>query len=426
MKRVHVAFAAGAVALLSGICALAPAQAAEPFYKGKTVTLYVTSGTGGSVDLMARLGARHLGKHIPGNPTVIVKNKPGAGGVVGANFLFSQARKDGTELGSALMTVPFEPLFYGKRSVAKFDPLKFNYLGSPVKFIAVAVSWHTSPVKKWQDLLERELIVGSSGMGSSSTVDAFVMRSILGFKYKLILGYPSGSDIDLAMIRGETNGRATTAWAGITSRHPDWLTKKKVNLLYQMGLEKHPSVPSTVPLLINHVKDAEKLKVLKLKMAAYETGYPLFAPPGVPAKRVALLRKAYADTFKDPAFLKDAKRSRVEIGPITGKKVAAILKEAYGAPADIKAKLQAASVPPSQKPAKAKTVKINSKITKITKKGRGIAFMNGGKAANASLGKKTKISVGGKKAKRGALKAGMACDIEYFGEKGQAKTVKCK
>jgi tripartite-type tricarboxylate transporter receptor subunit TctC len=427
-KRIAGMLAAAGVAFagLALVGAQAPAAAQDASFKGKTVTIFITSGTGGSVDLMARLGARHLGKHLPGNPSVIAKNKGGAGGIFGANYIWEQAPKDGTEMGSSLNSIPFAPLFYGqKKSKASFDPLKFNWIASPVKFVAVSIAWHTSKIKKWQDLREHETIVGSSGLGSSSTVDGFVMNALMGFKYKVIIGYPSGSDIDLAMIRGETEGRVTTAWAGITSRYPQWLTDKQVTVLYQMGLEKYPGVPAEVPLIIDAVEDPKKKAALKLKMAAYDVGYPIYAPPGTPAPTVATLRKAYAGTYADKQLLAEAKKARVDIAPLTGEQVAKIVADAYAAPEDVKQMLRDAIAAP-QKLDKAKTAKVATTLTGTQKKGRVVAFSAKGKAQTAKVAKKTKITVGGKAAKPDALKAGMACDVDYYGDGGQAKTIACK
>lgn len=413
--------AAGALALAA--TGADTARAAD-FYKGRTLILFIGSGPGGSVDLMARLGARHIADHIPGHPTVVAKNKDGAGGVVAANDLYLTAPKDGTQIGTTLMTVPFEPLFYGERSISRFDPLKFEWIGSPAKFISISLAWHTSPIKKAEDLLTHEMVVGSAGAGSASTIDSFVMRNILGFKYKVIMGYPSGSDIDLAMERGETDGRASDAWAGITSRHMDWVTSGKIRILYQMGLTKHPGVPDDVPLGIDFAKNPTDRAVLKLKMASFEIGYPIFAPPGTPVDRVALLRKAFADTFKDPAYLADAKKAKVEVEPVSGEEVASILKEAYGAPADIKARLVAASKPPKEIE-KVKTLKVSSGISEVGPKGM-IGFTDKGKAVHAKIAEKTKVTVAGAAADAKAIQVGMNCEIEYYGDKGQAKAVTCK
>lgn len=414
------ALAAGALALS------AQGAGAEVSFKGKTVSIFITSGSGGSVDLLGRLGARHLGKHLPGEPTVLAKNKGGAGGIVGANYIWEQAPKDGTALGSSLNSIPFAPLFYGqKKSKAAFDPNKFNWIASPVKFVAVSIAWHTSPIKKWQDLRAREMVVGSSGVGSSSTIDGFLLNALMDFKYKVIIGYPSGSDIDLAMIRGETEGRVTTAWAGITSRYPQWLTKKEVTLLYQMGLEKYPGVPAEVPLLIDAVEDPKRKAALKIKMAAYDVGYPVYAPPGTPPAIVAALRKAYMDTFADPQLLAEARRARVDIAPIPGEKVAQIIADAYSAPDEIKQLLRTAINAP-QKLEKARTVKVETSLAAIQKKGKVIAFQAKGKEQTARIAKKTKITVAGNSAKADALKAGMNCTVDYYGDGGQARSVACK
>lgn len=426
MTTTRVLLGAGTAAFLVGGLAAGTAAAAD-FYKGKRVIHYITSGSGGSVDLMNRLGARHVGKYIPGNPTVLAKNKTGAGGVVGANYMYLQAPRDGTETMGSLMAVPMAPLYYGKEGRGKnikFDPTKFNWIGSPAPFIAVAEAWHTSPVKKWQDLLEHELVVGSSGLGSSSTVDAVFLRNLLGFKYKVIIGYPGGGDIDLAMVRGETQGRATNSWVGITSRHPDWLRDKKIRILYVQGLERTSHVPKEVPLLYEQIKDPQKKQLLKLKMAQFELGYPVYTAPGVPKDRVEILRKAYAATYRDPQYLAEAKKARVIVEPIKAEKLTAIIEDVYSTPEETKAQLRTL-LKPGGKLARAKATMVTSEITGLEKKGRVIVFKNAGKTTKAKVGRRTKISVGGKKAKRGALQAGMTCDIAYF-EGASAKTIKCK
>lgn len=428
MKIRSFALAAGALGLVAG--ALAPdaaAQAAKPFYQGKRITHYITSGSGGSVDLMNRLGARHVGRHIPGNPRVLAKNKTGAGGIVGANYMYIQAPKDGTETMGSLMSVPMAPMFYGNKGRGKnvrFDPTKFNWIGAPARFVAVAEAWHTSKVKKWQDLLKYELIVGSSGMGSSSTVDAIFLKNLLGFKYRVIIGYPGGGDIDLAMVRGETQGRATNSWAGITSRHPDWLRDKKIIILYQQGLKPDPAVPASVPLLLDQISDPDKKALLKLKMAQYELGYPVYTAPGVPKDRVAILRKAYAAAYKDPKYLAEAKKARVIVGPISGEKLTKLVQDIYSAPPKLVAELRA-NLKPGAKLARAKPTKVKSQVIALKKKGKLVVFKDGGKTAQAKVGRRTKIYIGKKKVKRKALKAGMTCDIAYF-KGGLAKTIKCK
>jgi tripartite-type tricarboxylate transporter receptor subunit TctC len=415
----------GLAAGLAAALLPAASHAAEDFYKGKTITIIVTTGPGGSVDLVTRVAAKHVAKHIPGNPTIVVSNKPGADGIVGANYMYVQAPRDGTEIATTLNAVAMEKLFYGDRSVSKFDATEFNWLGSPSKFVLVSIAWNTSPIKKWQDLLEKEMIVGSGGAGSGGTIDSMIMRNLLGFKYKLVLGYPSGADTDLAMMRGEIDGRASTAWNAIQSRYPDWVPKKTVSLLFQYGLEKDPSIPAEVPLIINTVPDGEKKQALKLRMAADELGYPIFAPPGVPKDRVEILRKAYAETFKDPDFLADAEKARIDVFPVSGEKLQAMIQDAYATPQASRTLLQQASVPPSTFD-QAKTVKVSSTLTKVGDKGATVTFMRDGKESSAAVAKETEITIAGSKADAGALKTGLACDIDYYGDKGQAKSLACK
>jgi tripartite-type tricarboxylate transporter receptor subunit TctC len=336
--------------LLGVSLSLGTAAIAQEFYDGKKITLVIASGPGGATDLYARLAARHLSPHIPGHPTIIAKNMTGAGGIVGLNYIYNQAPSDGTEIGATIGAVPFAPLFAGPEDGGKsvrFDALRMQWLGSPSPFVAVAMAWHTAPVKNWKDLETQQLIVGSSGMGASSTVDAVFLKNLLGLKYHVILGYRSGSDIDLAMERGETHGRATTDWYGLMGRHQQWIDEKKVVVLYQEGLSRDPTVPDTVPLLIDGVTDPEKRTILQMKMAVYEAGYPLYAPPTAPADRVALLRNAIATTYSDPGYLADAKRAKLGTASMGGEALTKVIAEAYAAPEPMKEKLWKMLVPES-------------------------------------------------------------------------------
>jgi tripartite-type tricarboxylate transporter receptor subunit TctC len=323
---------------------------AQDFYEGKKITLVIASGPGGATDLYGRLVARHLGNHLPGHPTIIAKNMTGAGGIVGLNYIYNQAPNDGTELAATIGAVPFAPLFAGVDDGGKsvrFDSLKLQWLGSPSPFVGVAIAWHTSPVKHWKDLEAQQLIVGSSGMGASSTVDAVFLKNLLGLKYHVILGYRSGADVDLAMERGETQGRANTDWYGLKGRHQQWIDEKKVLVLYQEGLSRDPSVPETVPLLIDGVSDPEKRAILEMKMAVYEAGYPLCAPPEVPKDRAALLREAVAATYSDGAYLADAERAKLGTTSMRGEALARVIAGPFAAPEPMKEKLRAMLVPES-------------------------------------------------------------------------------
>ena len=317
--------------------------AAQDYYAGKKITMVIASGPGGATDLYARLQARHLGAHIPGHPTIIAKNMDGAGGIIALNYIANQAPGDGTELGATIGAIPFAPLFAGPEDGGKsirFDAQKLHWLGSPSPFVGVAVAWHTSPIKNWKDLKTHQLIVGSSGMGASSTVDAVFLKNLLGLQYHIILGYRSGADVDLAMERGETQGRANTDWYGLTGRHQQWLDEHKVLILYQEGLSRDPTIPATVPLLIDEVTDPEQHEILKMKMAVYEAGYPLCAPPGVSGERVALLRKALTATYSDPEYLADAARAKLGTISMGGEQLSKLIAEPYAAPQAMKQQLR--------------------------------------------------------------------------------------
>jgi tripartite-type tricarboxylate transporter receptor subunit TctC len=324
-----------------------PATAESPadFYRGKTLTVLIGSGSGGGVDQVARAVSRHLGRHVPGNPVVVPKNMGGGGGVQVLNYVNSVAPKDGATIGFVLPSLVFDPLFVGKQE--GFDPRTMQWLGGPARYASVAIAWNPwTRVRKAADLLTQELVVGASAAASSSGADAFIMRNILGFKFRVVTGYPSGAAMDLAMQRGETQGRANIAWYGIKSRNSDWLREGTISLLYQMGLKKNPSIPDEVPLVLDFTTSAIDRQMLELKFSAYDVGYALMAPPETSPDRVAALRKALADTFNDPAYRADAERERLEVDPVGGEEVEGIIRRAYSAPPAVIARLVEAMKPP--------------------------------------------------------------------------------
>jgi len=324
---------------------VARADGIEDFYRGKTVNLMIGSGVGGGVDQVSRAVARHLGKHLPGNPTVVPRNMAGAGGLQVLNHIQSVAPKDGATIGIVLPSLVFDPLFTGKTE--GYDPLRLKWLGGPARYASVAIAWNAAtPVRKAQDLLTQELVVGAASVASNSASDAYVMRHILGFKYRVITGYQSGADIDLAMQRGETQGRANIAWYGIKTRNAEWLRDGKISLLYQMGLKRHPDIPAEVPLSLDLTRTPAERRMLELKFSAYDVGYAFMAPPETPPERVAALRAAMTAAVNDPAFRADAVREQIEVDPVAGAGVEAIIRNAYAAPPDILARLNEAMKPP--------------------------------------------------------------------------------
>jgi tripartite-type tricarboxylate transporter receptor subunit TctC len=337
MDTFRIGLACTALALVPPT--IAKAEIAD-FYRGKTLTVMIGSGAGGGIDQVARAVVRHLGKHVPGNPTVLPKNMGGAGGLQMLNYIYAVAPKDGATIGVVLPSLVFDPLFAGKTATEAFDPQTMRWLGGPARYASVAVAWNpATTVRTAQDLLTQELVVGSAAAASNSATDGYVMRNLLGFKYRVVTGYPSGADIDLAMIRGETQGRANIAWYGIKTRNSEWLRDGKISVLYQMGLKKHPDIPPEVPLILDLVGAPADRQVLELKFSAYDVGYAFMAPPETPADRVAALRAAFAATFNDPAYLAEAARERLEVDPITGGEVEAIIHGAYSAPPEIIARL---------------------------------------------------------------------------------------
>ncbi len=337
------------VALISSGTAVDPvkADAVADFYKGKAITIHVGAGVGSGIDLATRMVARNLGRHIPGWPMVLVKNMLGGGGLQLFNYLYGIAPKDGTELG-AVVQFPFEFLFDAWNTKAHFDAAKFTWIGGPVDFAVVAVAWNAStPVRKAEDLLTHEVIIAASSATSGSATDAYVARNILGFKYKVVLGYPGGAELDLAMVRGETQGRAQLSWPALKQRSPQWMTEKKLTILYQMGLKKSPDIPTDIPLILDFAKTPEDRAVLELKFATYSMGYPIFGPPGIPLARLAALRNALTHTLADPVTKADAAKLRIDIDPVAGEAMESIVTKAAASPPAIVKRLMEASKPPN-------------------------------------------------------------------------------
>ena len=318
-------------AVLAGIAALASANARAQdaigdFYKGKNVDLYIGYSVGGAYDVYGRLLARFMGKHIPGNPTVVPRNMEGAGSLRFANWLYQVAPKDGTVIGTFSRGAAFDPLLGVKG--AAFDATKYNWLGSANDEVSLCVSWKTSDVKTIDDAMVRELIVG--GTGGSADTDQFpkILNGVLGTKMKLVVGYPGGNDVNLAMERGEVKGRCGWSWSSLNSTAPKWVSEKSINLLVQLSLAKHPDLPN-VPLVLDLAKTEEQKQILTTIFSRQVMGRPFAAPPGVPAARVDALRRAFDETMKDKEFLAEAERIGVEITPVNGLRLQELVGEIY-------------------------------------------------------------------------------------------------
>lgn len=325
-------FAAAAIVLVAAGNAAACAQTVEQFYRSRPLTMIVFTGAGSTYDLYARLLARHLGDHIPGKPTFVVQNMPGAGGLKVEQYLYRIAPKDGTVMGTIGRGLPFEPML-GENEV-NVDPLKFTWLGSMNRDVSLAMSWHNSKVKTFADLTKHDLLVPGTGAGADSEILPLAFNRLAGTRFKIIEGYRDTSVAALAMERGELDGLAYWSWSSIMAAHPDWVRDKKVNLLFETGVEPIAEAPD-VPRIRNLVADPTDHAALAFLLAREIIGRPFLAPPGLPADRAAALRSAFAATLRDPAFLQDAKRARLDVSLVTGAEVDALLKDSAAAPNNV-------------------------------------------------------------------------------------------
>ena len=305
----------------------------------RAVDLYIGYSVGGGYDIYARLLARHMGRHLPGNPTVVPRNMEGAGSLRLANWLHKAAPRDGSAFGTIGRAIAFEPLF-GEQS-AQFKGTDFGWIGSANDEVSVCAAWGKTGITRFEDLYAREVFVG--GTGGNSDTDTFprALNSILGTKMKLVTGYPGGNDITLALQRGEVQARCGWSWSSIKTNHAAWVKDGTLTILAQLALEKHPDLPQ-VPLIMDMVKTPEQRQVLRLVFAGQVMGRPFLAPPGVPAERLAALRKAFMATMRDPAFLAEAEKIKLEIRPVSGEAVQKLVAEVYASPPEVIRKAAAA------------------------------------------------------------------------------------
>jgi tripartite-type tricarboxylate transporter receptor subunit TctC len=299
------------------------------FYRGKTITIIVGSDSGGGYDLNARVLSRHMAKHIPGEPTIIVQNKPGASSLAAANYVYEVAAADGRFIAAVQRPVPFQFLF-GETGV-RFDLRRIQWLGSTAKEPGVFVAWDTAPQKNFADLFHGEMIVGGNGPSTDTELFARMMNNLFGSRIKIISGYPGQNEIILAMQRGEVQGAANWSWSDIQSRHPDWISGQKVHFLLQFSLDPIPEL-KFVPHIIDIARSDEERVLLKLLMENKALGRPYFVAPGVPAERVAALREAFDATVTDSDFIADATKTVGPVDPVTGADMQKMLDEAYASP----------------------------------------------------------------------------------------------
>ena len=318
------------MALALGTASAVSAQA--DFYKGKQIRMIISAGVAGGYATYARLLVQHMPNHIPGKPDMLFQSMPGAGGLLATNYLYSQAPQDGTVIGLIHSTVPLGPLL-GMQG-ARFDTLKLNWLGSMDRSDGPCTAWHTSPIKTWQDMLTKEFIVGSSGIGSQMDVYPAAMNKLFGTKIRVIGGYKDGALIFNAMEQEEVHGRCGPQLTSIGALRPHWLSEKKITVPIVVSEQRSPMFPDA-PTLIELAKDEATRQMIRLLIVSQDLDRPVLAPPGLPPERVKLLRDAFNATMKDPAFLADIKKMKLTLDWVTGEDVHKTLATAYAAPPDV-------------------------------------------------------------------------------------------
>jgi tripartite-type tricarboxylate transporter receptor subunit TctC len=313
-----------------GLCLAASSavRAADDFYKGKDVTLYVGSPPGGPYDAYARLIARHLGDHIPGHPNIVVENMPGASGRRLMGYLYKLAPRDGTVIAAPQRAVAFAPLL-GEDN--QFDALKMAWLGSANQETNVCIVWHTSPIKTIEDVKTHVMNVGTSGPSSTDAIFPNVMNALFGTRFKVVGGYKGSPESNLAMERGELDGRCGISWDTLISLNVDWLAEKSIRVWVQIALARDPKLPD-VPWIFDMAATEEARQILSFWIAPDKMGRPFVAPPGVPDDRVTLLRQAFAATLADPKLRDDAAAMQLAVDGIDGEAVTALIAKVYATP----------------------------------------------------------------------------------------------
>jgi len=337
MGRRTILWAGSALAASYVFCATAANAGDSNFYAGKTVRIVVSTAAGGGYDALARAVAAHLSAHIPGGPTIVVQDMPGAGGIVSMNYLYNAAPKDGTVIGALENNTPFEPLF-GTKEV-KFDATKFNWLGTPSSEVDVLTVWRNGHKLTLDGLKKHELTIGSTGSNSYPSIWSNVLSQTLGLKLRPIVGYPGQKSVLLGMERGEVGG-TFVFYQSLMATRPAWVKNKKVKMLLQMGGQKEPEIAS-VPFATDLAKSKEDKLLIEEAAAPLSIGRPYVMPPGVPADRVAIMRKAIVATFKDPAFNAEIEKMKMKANAVrTGAQIQAIIERTYRTPSQVAARMR--------------------------------------------------------------------------------------
>lgn len=312
----------------AAVACIAIALAATPA-AAQQVNFVVGYSPGASYDIYTRTFARHLGKHLPGNPSVVVQNMTGAGSLRSANYLFNTAPKDGNTIGMFARGLAMQPLL--DKTGIQYDPRKFNWIGSISSDVSLVLSWHDRPFRTIDDVRKSEMIVAGTGSGADSVIFPYILNGVLGTRFKVVTGYPGAADFLLAVERREADGTAGVSWSGMNAARPEWVPGKKINVIVQLGLKRHPGM-NPAPLVTDFAKSDSDRGVLELIFARQDMAYPIVAPPGTPSERVAVLRTAFEAVMRDPDYLADASKQHLESEFMTGPQIETLVSRILASP----------------------------------------------------------------------------------------------
>lgn len=325
-------FVAAAVCAGVALGNAARAQSVAEFYSGKTITVVVGFSPGGGYDLNARTISRHMGRHLPGKPQMVVQNMPGAGSLTAINHLANIAAKDGTVLGTFSRGVPFEPLMGNK--AAQFDPRDLAWIGSPSRETNVLFTWHARPFNSVDDLKAGEMVVATTGSGADTAIFPLVVNAVLNTRLKSVAGYPGASEAMIAVERGEADGIAGLSWGFIKASRPQWISEKQIRVLVQLASARAPDLKD-VPTALELAKSDADRQLLELFFARLDIAWPIAAPGNVPGDRIAALRQAFEATMLDFEYRSDAEKQSLEIDPVSGHQIERLLRAVYASPAEV-------------------------------------------------------------------------------------------
>jgi tripartite-type tricarboxylate transporter receptor subunit TctC len=343
MPRLFALFLA--ILMLAGAVSKASADPVEDFYRGKTLDLIIPSSPGGDYDIRGRMIARYMGRYIPGHPNIIPRNMPAGVGIQAANYLANIAPRDGTVLHIIFQSMPSYQAMGGQS--VEFDVRQFGWLGNTTDSPNVVNSWYTTGIKTIQDVMERELVVGAPGTGTTSYIYPAAMNALAGTKFKIVTGYPGGNDVNLAMEKGEVGGRGSNSWASWKSGHPEWIADKKIYILVQIGLKRAADLPD-VPLMSELAKNDADRKVLTFMSSDMGISRALVTTPGVPPERLAALRTAFMQMMQDPDFLAEAAKTQMDIFPSSGEEAQKVADSMFDYSPDVLARAKALIDAPSK------------------------------------------------------------------------------